>query len=721
MITLPASISPPMSYIEREYITISPDVSLSTAIATLTRSPRCVVPYDQEPEKPPQSPVSPTQTCILVVNAEQQLIGLLTERDIVRFVARQIDLETVLISEVMTRNVITHPEAEPTDPVSLIHQMRHHRIRHLPVVDPQNRPTGIITPSSIRATLQPADLLKWRLVEEAMSTRLIHALPSASVAQIAQQMADERVSCVVIAEPTDIGALLPLGIVTEHDIVQFQLLQLSLDLTAEAVMSAPLFTVSAHISVWTAHQTMQTYHVRRLGVTNSKGELVGILTQTSILQSVDVAELHQVISSLQKRVQVLQQENIKLLEQINQDLQVQIDEQSGRLATQLDRETVLLDIALRIRSSLDLDTILQTTVQEVRDRLQSNRVVIARFHRPGQGSTDWRAQVVVEAVENPQWSLLGQVLHNDCLEEDWLLAYRENQNETLRFSHPVASSVCSDMPNNGVQARASLSVPIWVDHTLWGILVAHQVTACRIWKPDEQQFLEQLAVHVAIAIRQATLLEQVQKSRADLEARVMERTDQLQQELAERERVEASLRESEERFQAFMNHAPMLSWITDRNGVMIYANAAWMEFVGTTPETTLGNSIRDLIPAAIADEYLANNQQVIETGKAIEVIEPRIRQDGSQRQYLIRKFPIQLHQHQHETWIGGIGLDITERLESDLKLRTSEENFRQLAENPMVVIIGTSRSPLAPLPFGKPLCVYKKGGTGSKGPCLRGI
>lgn len=157
---------------------------------------------------------------------------------------------------------------------------------------------------------------------------------------------------------------------------------------------------------------------------------------------------------------------------------MQIDEQSGRLATQLDRETVLLDIALRIRSSLDLDTILQTTVQEVRDRLQSNRVVIARFHRPGQGSTDWRAQVVVEAVENPQWSLLGQVLHDDCLEEDWLLAYRENQNETLRFSHPVASSVCSDMPNNGVQARASLSVPIWVDHTLWGILVAHQVTAC---------------------------------------------------------------------------------------------------------------------------------------------------------------------------------------------------------------------------------------------------
>lgn len=55
-------------------------------------------------------------------------------------------------------------------------------------------------------------------------------------------------------------------------------------------------------------------------------------------------------------------------------------------------------------------------------------------------------------------------------------------------------------------------------------------------------------MHVAIAIRQATLLEQVQKSRADLEARVMERTDQLQQELAERERVEASLRESEERF-----------------------------------------------------------------------------------------------------------------------------------------------------------------------------
>jgi CBS domain-containing protein len=79
---------------------------------------------------------------------DDTLVGIFTERDLVRIVARGVPLDTRL-KDVMTRDLIV---AKPSDPLPLIAQkMLQHGIRHIPVVDEQGRLLGVI---SIRRVLR---------------------------------------------------------------------------------------------------------------------------------------------------------------------------------------------------------------------------------------------------------------------------------------------------------------------------------------------------------------------------------------------------------------------------------------------------------------------------------------------------------------------------------------------------------------------------------------
>lgn len=72
----------------------------------------------------------------LVVCENDRMIGIITERDILRACARQKPLDQTSVRRAMTANVIT---AEPTDDVNTVMGlMTDHRIRHLPVLENGN-------------------------------------------------------------------------------------------------------------------------------------------------------------------------------------------------------------------------------------------------------------------------------------------------------------------------------------------------------------------------------------------------------------------------------------------------------------------------------------------------------------------------------------------------------------------------------------------------------
>lgn len=83
------------------------------------------------------------QTGSLLVMEAEAMIGIVTERDVLKVVAEGKDPKSVALRDVMTRDVVTIPPDLPLHEAAQI--MFDHWFRHLPVADAQGTVVGIIS------------------------------------------------------------------------------------------------------------------------------------------------------------------------------------------------------------------------------------------------------------------------------------------------------------------------------------------------------------------------------------------------------------------------------------------------------------------------------------------------------------------------------------------------------------------------------------------------
>jgi PAS domain S-box-containing protein len=192
------------------------------------------------------------------------------------------------------------------------------------------------------------------------------------------------------------------------------------------------------------------------------------------------------------------------------------------LQQRIEQESLISAITNDIRQSLDLNEILNTTVAEVRQFLQVDRVIILRF-RPS-----WSGAVLVESVA-PEWtSILGKVFHDPCFSETFVSLYEAGR---IRAIHDTTAEPLPDCFLHLLQelhVQAMLTVPIKQQGKLWGLLLAHHCRSARPWQPFEIELLEQLVGQVGIAIKQSELYQQVNRLNSDLERQMQIRTAELQ-------------------------------------------------------------------------------------------------------------------------------------------------------------------------------------------------
>lgn len=304
--------------IDRQPLIVAPDTPLVSAIALMSqvRGNSCLL--DSLNSKSDLPAVNDARSSCVLVMRGSQLLGIFTERNIVRLIASDLNFEQTTIAEVMSHPVITLKLADFQEIFAALFLFRRHQIRHLVIVDDQGQLVGVVSPESIRQVLRPANLLKLRRVSEVMTKQVIRAPLTASALSLARLMAEHQVSCVVITQESGEGGLYPVGIVTERDLVQFQALQLDLFKTqAQTVMSTPLFLLSPEDFLWHAYQEMQRRRVGRLVVSWNWGRGLGILTQTSLLRVFDPIEMYGVIETLQRTVKQLEVEKAELLQTRN--------------------------------------------------------------------------------------------------------------------------------------------------------------------------------------------------------------------------------------------------------------------------------------------------------------------------------------------------------------------------------------------------------------------
>jgi PAS domain S-box-containing protein len=151
--------------------------------------------------------------------------------------------------------------------------------------------------------------------------------------------------------------------------------------------------------------------------------------------------------------------------------------------------------------------------------------------------------------------------------------------------------------------------------------------------------------------------------------------------------VETALSASERRFAEFMEHLPGLAWIKDLQGRYVFVNDAAERAFGRGRAEILGHSDAEIFPAAVAEQFQSHDRAALARGKGIEIVETLEHEDGLHHS-LVAKFPIPGHEDA-PAFVGGVAIDITDRLSAENVLRESEERLRAMADHSPAIIYMT--------------------------------
>jgi len=242
----------------------------------------------------------------------------------------------------------------------------------------------------------------------------------------------------------------------------------------------------------------------------------------------------------------------KQVEQLNQQL---VQYNAEQLHQQIEQQRVLIKMIQRIRQSLNLQDILQTTVEEVRQFLQCDRALMFKI------DPDYSGTILVESVD-PAWNPISSNHNYDpCVGEEYIEPFKQGLVTAKSDIYTAEISPCHREMLIGLQVRANLVVPILQEKNLWGLLVVHHCAAPREWHNDEIELLRQLSAQASIAIQQADLFEQV-------------KTESI-------------------RIQTIFNTSFDGIVILDREGKVLEANPRFYEMLGYTPEETVSLNVFD--------------------------------------------------------------------------------------------------------------------------------
>ncbi|MFE1743773.1 PAS domain S-box protein [Coleofasciculus sp. H7-2] len=198
------------------------------------------------------------------------------------------------------------------------------------------------------------------------------------------------------------------------------------------------------------------------------------------------------------------------------------------------REELLNQLANLLRNSLDVNTILETAVEETRSLLQIDRCLFV-WYRPFAEEPAW--DVVKEAKIPALPSFLG---HYPAPENS--VTQKFINREMLRVDDLTTATDSGEQElYMGSGYTAILALPIQTPSGEIGLLICGHHRGSRLWSDDEVELLQAVTDQLAIALFQAELYAQSQ----DSAQQAQQKAQQLQQTLHQLQQTQAQLIQSE--------------------------------------------------------------------------------------------------------------------------------------------------------------------------------
>ncbi len=213
-------------------------------------------------------------------------------------------------------------------------------------------------------------------------------------------------------------------------------------------------------------------------------------------------------------------------------------------------------------------------------------------------------------------------------------------------------------------------VPIVIEEQLWGLMLTSYREKPHPWTTDEIELLQQVSLQVAIALRQATTHQK------------------LQDELAKRQRIEATLIESEHRYATLAAAAPVGIFRTDADGLCTYINDRYCLISGLTPEAAIGQGWQQGMHPDDRDWVIAQWQQFIQDQGPFG-LEYRFQRPDGTVTWVYGQSVAELNAQGQVVGYVGTVTDISDRKRTEDQLRESEERYATLVEAATVGIFRT--------------------------------
>ncbi|MDZ8107714.1 MAG: MHYT domain-containing protein [Nostoc sp. DedQUE12a] len=301
------------------------------------------------------------------------------------------------------------------------------------------------------------------------------------------------------------------------------------------------------------------------------------------------------------------------------------------------------EITLRIRRSLKLDDVINTTVHELRQALKTDRVIMYRFN------TDWSGTIVAESVAQGWTKTLGKTV-NDPFREDYIEMYKNGRVQATNDIYAAGFTQCHREILEGFEIKANLIAPIIHNNQLVGLLCAHECSTTRYWHRYEINLFKQLAIQFGIALEQASLV-------AELE--------QTQKVLRLRDRAIAS--------------ASNGIFITDPRqptNPIIFCNAALEKITGYSSDELLRCNYKFLQGSDTDPDTIAQLDEAMETSRECQVVLKSYRKNGSYFWCELTVSPVPDVFGQTINFVGVL-VEITSRKEIEEELRRSQQALQE--------------------------------------------
>ena len=310
------------------------------------------------------------------------------------------------------------------------------------------------------------------------------------------------------------------------------------------------------------------------------------------------------------------------------------------LEAQERRQSFLLALTDRLRDLTSADDIMVEVERSLGDELGADRVGYGEVDQERglvSMSRDWTAGIV---SAQGQFSLaeLGADLIKDLAEGRLIAITDVRKDKRTRAALEVFERL---------ETRALMRAPVHRGGRLRAFLYAHNSTV-RKWTEAEIELLQEVAGRTWTEI--------------------------------ERARAEGAVRESEERFRAIADTAPVLIWVTGADRVREFVNQAYVAYNGGSYEDARLADWREVVHIDDHERIIQESLAGEATGQPFSMEARYLRHDGEYRWLKSFSRP-RLGGDGEVLGFVGVAFDVTDIREAQARLMESETRFRTIADS----------------------------------------